>query len=87
MDQNIKLHIKDKTFAHCKFSNNPLPPKQFSKHITWVRDKEPSVDDWCVYTDFCVQEVRPGDKNIAWLIEPYDHIPQIYEWVKVFILY
>ena len=82
MDKNIKIHIKDKTFAHCEFSNNPLPPKQFSKHITWVRDEEPLIDDWCVYTDFCVQEVRPGNKNIAWLIEPYDHIPEIYEWVK-----
>ena len=82
MDNNIKLHIKDKTFAHCKFSNNPLPPKQFSKHITWVRDKEPEADDWCVYTDLCVQEARPGDKNIAWLIEPHDHIPHIYSWVK-----
>ena len=82
MDQNIKLHIKDKTFAHCVFSNNPMPPKQFSKHITWVRDREPSIDDWCVYTDLCVQDARPGNKNIAWLIEPYDHIPHIYEWVK-----
>ena len=109
MDQNIKLHIKDKTFAHCEFSNNPMPPKQFSKHITWVRDREPSIDDWCVYTDLCLEEARPyafkgefldsrglppgsivvdkddpspDNKNIAWLIEPYDHIPHIYQWLR-----
>ena len=82
MDKKLKLHIKDKTFAHCEFSNNPLPPKQVSKYITWVRDVEPSADDWCVYTDLCVQEVRPGNKNIVWLIEPYDHIPHIYNWVE-----
>jgi len=94
MDNNIKLHIKDKTFAHCEFSNNPLPPKQFSKHITWVRDQEPEMDDWCVYTDLCIKEARPyhfisknkhatspQNKNIAWLIEPYDHIPHVYTWV------
>ena len=66
MGENIKLHIKDKTFAHCEFSNNPMPPKQFSKHITWVRDREPSIDDWCVYTDLCVQDARPGNKNMAY---------------------
>ena len=80
MDKNIKLFLKDKTFAHCEYSNNPLPPKQVSKHITWIRDK-PNAGDTCVYTDMCVQEVSNNTNNIAWLIEPFDHIPHIYQWL------
>ena len=32
-----KIKIVDKSFAHCKYSNNPLPPTSFSKYIEWDR--------------------------------------------------
>lgn len=87
MDTNMikrEIHIKDTTFAHCEYSNNPLPPKHFSKSITWIRNEEPGKHDWCVYTDMTIARVRKdSDKNIAWLIEPRELIPGAYQWVEM----
>lgn len=81
MDKDINLHIKDGTFAHCEYSNNPLPPKQFAKRVRWNRS-EPGPKDACVYTEQFLPSVRKdSDSEIAWLIEPRDLIPGAYEWV------
>lgn len=72
----MKLFLRDSTFAHCAFSNNPLPPKTFSKNIEWVRTPGPL--DQTIYTDLHVQECNGGT---GWLIEPRDLIPHIYDYV------
>lgn len=80
--KNIK--IIDRTFAHCNFSNNPLPPVSVSKYIKWDRDISDN-EDIVFYTDNDVFQVNnyPGHKKrIAWLIEPYIKQPQIYQWVS-----
>jgi hypothetical protein len=73
----IELHIKDISFAHCVYSNNPTPPKTFSKHIKWNR--EPGDPKQTVYTDYNITEC---DGGIGWLIEPRELIPHIYNYVE-----
>ena len=34
-----KIKLIDSCFAHCAYSNNPLPPIQFSDEIEWDREK------------------------------------------------
>ena len=78
----MKIHLQDSAFAHCEFSNNPLPIKQRTDKVEWVRDGTFTSDDVVVYTDIDIPKAlgRVG-KNIAWLVEAYDHIPQIYNYV------
>ena len=52
-------------------------PKTFSKFVKWNRVKEGTADT--IYTDYHVQECNGG---IAWLLEPYELIPHIYNYVK-----
>ena len=82
MDTPLKIYLQDSAFAHCIFSNNPLPPKQFTDKVEWVRDDSFTDQDIVVWTDIDIPNAlyRPG-KNIAWLIEAYDHIPHLYEFV------
>lgn len=78
----MKIHLQDSAFAHCIFSNNPMPPKQFTDKVEWVRDGSFTSEDAVVWTDIDIPKSlgRPG-KNIAWLVEAYDHIPQLYNYV------
>ena len=78
----MKIYLQDSAFAHCEFSNNPLPIKQRTDKVKWLRDSTFTADDVVVYTDIDIPKSlgRPG-KNIAWLVEAYDHIPQIYNYV------
>ena len=82
MDTPLKIHLQDSAFAHCIFSNNPMPPKQFTDKVEWVRDGSFTQDDIVVWTDIDIPNAlnRPG-KNIVWLIEAYDYIPHLYEFV------
>src|SRR5690554_3557870 len=73
----IEISLRDSSFAHCVYSNNPLPPKTFSKEITWNRKSIKPGET--VFTDFHVSE---GEGNIVWLLEPYDLQPHVYEQVK-----
>lgn len=59
-----------------------MPPKQFTDEVEWVRDGSFTADDVVVWTDIDIPKSlgRPGT-NIAWLVEAYDHIPQIYNYV------
>tara|TARA_S200002703_G_scaffold12274_2_gene10935 strand:- start:9272 stop:10099 length:828 start_codon:yes stop_codon:yes gene_type:complete len=82
MDTSLKIYLQDSAFAHCIFSNNPMPPKQFTDKIEWIRDNTFTQDDIVVWTDIDIPNAlnRPG-KNIVWLIEAYDYIPHLYEFV------
>lgn len=78
MDNNmIKIPLKDRSFSHCIFSNNPLPPTSFAKHIEWDRD---TLNNNTVYTDLCINEAPEG--TTVWLIEPRELISGIYEFVE-----
>ena len=78
----MKIYLQDSAFVHCEFSNNPLPIKQRTDKVEWVRDGTFTEEDVVVYTDIDIPKAlgRSG-KNIAWLVEAYDHIPQIYNYV------
>ena len=45
MDTPLKIYLQDSAFAHCTFSNNPMPPKQFTDKVEWIRDKTFTQDD------------------------------------------
>lgn len=71
----------DTSFAHCEYSNNPLPPTSFSKNIKWDR-KVSNNEELVFYTDSHIPNPKPGHKvKIAWLIEPYVKQTGIYEWI------
>ena len=72
----MELKLRDSSFAHCVYSNNPMPPKTFSNLVKWKRVDVGDKDT--IYTDYHIQEC---DGGIAWLLEPYDLIPHIYNYV------
>tara|TARA_R110001592_G_scaffold244259_1_gene505647 strand:- start:921 stop:1766 length:846 start_codon:yes stop_codon:yes gene_type:complete len=77
-----KLKIVDTAFAHCEYSNNPLPPTSFSPNIEWDRDV--SADEELVfYTDNHIRNPHVGHKKrIAWLLEPRCKQPHNYDWIS-----
>ena len=84
MDKNVKkINIQDSTFSHCIFSNNPLPPIQFSEDVEWVRKESYPDEENVIYTDEKIFFSRGNkEKDIAWLIEPEKLKPNIYKYVK-----
>ena len=81
-NNKLKLKIIDRSFAHCSYSNNPMPPVSFSKYIDWDRNVSDN-EELVFYTDNDIYNVNISGhkKRIAWLIEPY--IKQIgnYNWL------
>lgn len=81
-----KIKILDHAFAHCNYSNNPLPPLQESEWIEWDRDLSNLLENELVFfTESNVLNplVRTHKgKKIAWLLECRYLQPQIYEWIK-----
>jgi hypothetical protein len=59
-----KIYLQDTAFAHCEFSNNPLPIKQRTDKIEWIRDNSFTPDDLVVWTDIDIDKSfqRPGKK-------------------------
>jgi hypothetical protein len=82
MDNPLKIYLQDSAFAHCIFSNNPMPPKQYTDKVEWVRDGSFTNQDIVVWTDIDIPNAlyRTG-KNIAWLVEAWDHIPNLYRFI------
>ena len=83
MAKTLKIYLQDSAFAHCIFSNNPMPPKQLTDKVKWVREDTYSSEDIVVWTDIDIPSslYRPGS-NIAWLVEAWDHIPDLYNFVQ-----
>lgn len=78
-----KIFIKDSSFSHCVFSNNPLPPIQFTDKIYWDRSNNYTDKDIVIYTDNFIKESRKNkEKDIAWLIEPEELCPEKYSYIK-----
>ena len=83
MAETLKIHLQDSAFAHCIFSNNPMPPKQLTDKVEWIRDGLFTDDDTVVWTDIDIpKSVNRKGKNIAWLVEAWDHIPDLYNFVR-----
>jgi len=82
MDNALKIYIQDSVFEHCIFSNNPMPPKQFTDKVEWIRNNSFTSEDIVVWTDNDIPNaLYRSSKNIAWLFEPWDHIPHIYNFI------
>jgi hypothetical protein len=78
----LKIHLQDSAFAHCVFSNNPMPPKQYTDKVEWIRDGLFTEEDTVVWTDIDIPRgANRRGKNIAWLVEGWDHIPHLYQFV------
>tara|TARA_Y100000114_G_C11736092_1_gene316225 strand:+ start:369 stop:1208 length:840 start_codon:yes stop_codon:yes gene_type:complete len=79
----IKLKLIDTAFAHCEYSNNPMPPTSFSKYIEWDRNVS-DTEDVVFYTENNIRNVNVNGhkKRIAWLIEPYIKQRGNYEWLS-----
>ncbi len=73
----IKVPLRDRSFGHCIYSNNPLPPTSFSKYVEWERD---IINEKTIYTDYCIEEAPTN--AVVWLIEPRDLISHIYSYVE-----
>ena len=79
----IKIKIKDTSFQHCSYSNNPMPPVSFCEHMEWDWSN-PLENELTFYTHSTVNESF-NDKNtnkVCWLLEPYDFVPTAYEIIK-----
>ena len=73
-----RVPIKDSSFSHCVYSNNPTPPVTISKTVIWERTNIKDTEK-TVYTDQHLKECNGG---IGWLLEPKDMQPHAYEFVK-----
>lgn len=86
VDNNLnimKLFLKDTRFSHCLFSNNPLPPIQFSEEIEWDRSNNFKDSDYIIFTDDEIYNTRNNNqKDIAWLVEPYELQPRNYLYLQ-----
>lgn len=72
------ISIAGEAFRHCLYSNNPLPPTSISTDIHWKWD----APDPTFFVDAAIPTANATpERSIAWLIEPYDLIPHIYDWV------
>jgi len=79
----MKIFLQDTSFAHCEFSNNPVPVKQRTDEVTWDRTDNYTEEDIVVWTDACIPKSsnRKGP-NIAWLVESRALISQLYNFVE-----
>jgi hypothetical protein len=78
----MKIFLQDSCFAHCEYSNNPMPPIQFSDDIIWDRSNEYTDNDIVIYTDNSMYSSRNNNqKDIAWLIEPKELQENNYNYI------
>lgn len=77
------IFLDDVCFSHCIYSNNPMPPIQFSDKVFWDRlIINSNNNDIIIYTDNQVKNYRSNsNKNIAWLIEPFELQPHNYDYL------
>jgi hypothetical protein len=77
-----KIFLDDTCFSHCIYSNNPMPPIQFSDNIEWDRSLQFNENDFVIYTDNQIKNFRKNsNKNIAWLIEPKELQSHNYDYL------
>tara|TARA_R110000851_G_scaffold48370_4_gene117003 strand:- start:10343 stop:11176 length:834 start_codon:yes stop_codon:yes gene_type:complete len=80
-----KIKIKDTSFQHCEYSNNPMPPVSFCEHFKWDWDTSVvGVDELIFYTHSNIMEgvSDTNGKKVCWLIEPLELVGVNYEEIK-----
>jgi hypothetical protein len=82
-----KVKIIDSAFAHCKYSNNPLPPLQTCEWMEWDRDlifnriyEEPIFITESNIPQ--ISEVSTFKNKIAWLLECRSINSSLYKWIS-----
>tara|TARA_R110002110_G_scaffold295886_4_gene509951 strand:- start:6767 stop:7606 length:840 start_codon:yes stop_codon:yes gene_type:complete len=76
-----KIKIRDTSFKHCLYSNNPLPPVSFCEHFEWDwSTSPPDKNEVVFYTDGKLEEgVKDSTgTKICWLLEPLEVLPNSY---------
>lgn len=79
-----EFDLVDAAFAHCGYSNQPMPPVSIPSRLRWMREggaKTPSV----FVTDAMIvsgEWRRSGKRAVAWLLEPLALNEQLYSWVR-----
>lgn len=82
----LNIDIIDKAFAHCEYSNNPLPIIQTSKYIRWNRDnidytnKNKSI----FATEYDIKDntfLSYSGRKVAWLLECSLLNNDLYDWI------
>lgn len=80
----LYINIIDQAFAHCAYSNNPLPPIQSSKHINWNRNIDYNKST-IIATEYDIKSdnfINFKGRKIAWLLECDKINNKLYEWVR-----
>lgn len=79
------IKIKDTSFQHCDYSNNPLPPVSFCEHFKWDWDTDVVGKDELIF--YTHSNILDGvndinGKKVCWLIEPMDLVGLNYKQIK-----
>ena len=78
----MKIYLQDSAFAHCEFSNNPLPVKQRTDKVEWDRTDNFTDADTVVWTDIDIPKaLNRNGPNIAWMVEAMSYHQNIYNFV------
>ena len=82
----LNIDIIDNAFKHCEYSNNPLPPIQFSKYIKWNRNNINYLDtNKSIFaTEYDIKNtdfLSYSGKKVAWLLECYELNKELYQWI------
>ena len=76
--------LYDCAFAHCGYSNQPMPPVLEPKHLQWVRGGGAKNTTSCFVTDGVIPDFSDvkGKRTVAWLLEPLVLNGGMYDWVR-----
>lgn len=75
--------LYDVGFAHCSYSNQPMPPVLEPKYLRWVRGGGAVSTTTSFVTDTVIPDFSdvPGKRTVAWLLEPRALNGALYDWV------
>ena len=81
----MDIKIKDTSFQHCEYSNNPMPPVSFCEHLTWNWDTSTIGENELIF--YTHSNIMDGvndvnGKKVCWLIEPMELVGVNYEEIK-----
>lgn len=80
----IKIYLEDSIFAHCKYSSNPAHIPNDISPVEWDRTSNYTNGDLVVWTDNnLIKRMNRSSrgKNIAWLVESPEIIPDQTNWI------
>lgn len=79
-----EFDLYDAAFAHCGYSNQPMPPVTIPSRLRWMRDGSARTSTaFATDTTILSEAWQKGPKRpVAWLLEPLALNEQLYKWVK-----